>query len=177
MQSTKRQSPSHGPESRTLGHDERGRRSSDANSPDPPAATLHSFNLSDPSRASKRVKRHQDSRTPTTRATGCLKPITTSKEHQRSSTGVGRIPLADLGPMQGPGLLTPKIPKHRQHNTPKINGAKGTPPEIGQPTQKLDSDEESFGEEDIFTSTDQQQLSALRNKQPRHDYDETTTEF
>ena len=91
---------------------------------------------------------------------------------------VGRVPLADLGSMRGPGRLTPKNPKNREHNTTKSDGA-GQVTMENDPTPHSDpsSDDEPFGKGDLLTSTDQEQLSALRSKLPRHNYDETTTEF
>lgn len=84
---------------------------------------------------------------------------------------VSRVPLADLASTQGSGLLAAKSANYREHHTPK---SKGAGEENDQTIQYFDSDEESFGEGDIFTSTDQQQLPALRSQQ---DNDETTTEF
>lgn len=178
MGTTKHQISSREAELRTPGHDEHELPSSDAISPDLPVAkSFRSPHSSASSRAPKRIKRHQDSRTPTTRATKNLIPITASKEHRPSTMRVGRVPLADLGSTQGPGLATPKKLKCREHPTPKTDGAGVSPTENDQAPQKSDSDEESFGGGDIFTSTDQQQLSALGRKLPRHSYDETTTEF
>ncbi|CAF9903873.1 MAG: hypothetical protein ALECFALPRED_003021 [Alectoria fallacina] len=175
MGTNKHQTSSHGAQSRTPGHSERDLPSSDANSSDLPAAK--SYTPSASSRAPKRIKRHLDSRTPTTCATKSLNPMTTSKEYRRSTMRVGRVPLADLGSMQGPGSLTPQNPRHQEHHTPKTEGAGEVPTQNDQAHHRFDSDAESFGGGDIFTSTDQQQLSAFHCKLPRHDYDETTTEF
>lgn len=170
MGTNKRQLSSHGSESRTRGIDKRDLTSSDADIPDLPA-TIRSPTSRASSRASKRIRRPQDPNTPTTCAAIFT---TTSKEHCRSSTRIGRVPL---GSTQGPGSLTPKNPRHRKRITPKSGGADEVPTENGPLPPKSGSDEESFGGGDIFTSTDQQQLSALRRKLVRHDYDETTTEF
>lgn len=171
MGTTKHQTSSHGAEARTSGRDI---PSSDGNRDLPAAKSLGSPNSSASSRAPRRIKRPLDPKTPVTRATKCLKPMTTSREHRRSTMRVGRVPL---GSTQGLGFMTPKNPKHREHHTPKTDGAGEGPTENDQAHQTCDSDEESFGGGDIFTSTDQQQLSALRSNVLRHDYDETTTEF
>ncbi len=178
MGNTKLQVSSHGAESTAPGYDERNLPSSGANSPNLPVAKpFRSPHSSASSRAPKRIKRHQDSRTPTTCATKDLKANTTSNEHWRS-TRYGRVPLADLGSTQRPSLLTPRNQKYQEHPTPKTDRAREFLTEIGEAPQKSDSDEESFGGGDIFTSTDQQKLSTLHKEMPRHSYDdETTTEF
>ena len=174
MGNTKLQVSSHGAESTAPGYDERNLPSSDANNPDLPVANpFRSPHSSASSRAPKRIKRHQDSTTPTTCAIKNLKANTTSNEHWRST----RYGLADLGSSQRPGLLTPRNQKYQEHPTPRTDRARQLLTEIGQAPQKSDSDEESFGGGDIFTSTDQQKLSTLHKEMPRHIYDETTTEF
>ena len=170
MGTNKRQLSSHGSESRTRGSDKHDLTSSDADIPDLPA-TIRSSSSRASSRASKRIRRPQEPNSPTTCAAIFT---TTSKEHCRSSTRIGRVPL---GSTQGPGPLTPKHQRHRKSITPKSGGADEVPGENGQLPRKFGSDEESFGGGDIFTSTDQQQLSALRSKLVRQDYDETTAEF
>lgn len=176
MGPTKPQNSSHGVQSRALGHDECNSLSSDANDPNlPPAESFRWPNSSASSRATKRIKRHQDCRTPTTLATEALKPIIISKKHRRSTTRVGRLPLADLVSAQGPGPLLSENSKHRESHTLNATGAKDLPTDNIQTPQHLDSDEESFGGEDIFTST--QQLSELHSKLPRYDFNETTAEF
>lgn len=180
MGTTKYQKSSHGAESRTPGYGERDLPSSDAKNSDLPATkSLCSTNSSASSRAPKRIKRHLDPRIPTARATKSLKTTIISKGRRRSSVRAGRVPLADLGSSQGPGSLTPKNPRYQEHHAPKIHGAGEVlvPTENDLVLRRFDSDEESFGGGDIFTSIDQRQLSALRGKLPRHDYDETTSEF
>lgn len=177
MGTTKHQISSHGQEARAPGIDECDLLSPDANDPDLPSAqSFRSPNSSASNRAPKRIKRHQDSRTATTHTTEIPKPITTPKEHRRSTTRVGRVPLADLGSTLAPGLSTPKNSKHREHHVAKFDRV-GQVPTENDGAPHLDSDEESFGGGDMFTSTDQQQLSAPRIKLPRQGYDETTREF
>ena len=179
MGNTKHQRSSHEAGSRTLAYDERDPPLSDARRPDLQAAKSLDFPIfSPPSRARKRIKRAQDPRTPTTRAMKALRPLTTSKEHWRSTVSVGKVPLAELGSMQGPGLSTSKNQKHREHHMRIFQGAgEEVPTENDQIPQAFDSDEDSFGGGDLFTSTHEQQLSALRTETPRLIYDETTTEF
>ena len=173
MGTTKRQVSSHGAESK----DKPDLPSSDAGSRVMPVPKpLHPSSQRASSRAPKRIKRPQDPKTPTTQAAKFLKPITTSKEHWRSTMKIGRKPLADLGSAQGPGPLTPRNPRHQEHHTPIIDGAGAVSMENDQ-LQISGSDEDSFGGGDMFTSTDQQQLSALHSDPPRHYHDETTTDF
>lgn len=172
MGTTKHNFSSLGAERRTLGHE-----LPSAESPDLPAPKLFRSPQSSSSPAPKRTKTHQGSRTPTTLAGKSLKPTTTAQKHRRSTTRNGRIPLADLRSTQGQRLWPTKDPKCRESHASIDDGAGEVSTENDQvPPQKFDSDEESFGGGDLFTSTDQQQLSVLRNK-VRHDYDETTTEF
>ena len=175
MGTTKRQMSFHGAELKTLGNSKRDLPSSDADTP--AANPLCSPNPRASSRAPKRIKRPQDPKTPTTCAARGLKPNNSSREYWRSTTRVDRVPLADLGSMQGLGPLTSKNQRHQGHHTLGLDEAGEVPTENDQESPKLGSDEESFDGGDIFTSTDQQQLSALRSKPPGHCYDETTTEF
>ena len=169
MGTNKRQMSSHGAEM-TDKHD---LPSSDADSPDPSAINpLRSPDCAS-SRAPKRIKTHQDPGTLTTCAAKIQKSITTTNNHGRSTI---RRPLANLGQMQSPGRLTQKRPSHREHHTPKPGGDGELLTENDQATRRSDSDEEFFGGGDIFTSTNQQQLSA-HSRRPRCGYDETTTEF
>ena len=178
MGTAKRQMSSHGVKLTTLRTDKRDLPLSDADSPDLPAAKPLDFsNSRASSRAPKRVERLQDPKTPTTSAAKKLKCTITSKEKWRSTMRIDRVPLADLGSTQGRDPLTPKNARHREHHTPRIDGADVVVAENDQEPQKFGSDEESFGGGDIFTSTDQQQLSALRSEVPQHYYEETTTEF
>lgn len=163
---TKRQMSSYGAELRTSENNEHDLPSSDAGSPDLTSAKPLRYPSSSASdRSPKRIKRHQDPRTPTTCAAKALKPITTSKEH--------RVPLVDLGS----NPLTQKNPRQQEVHMPKIDRYGALAAENDPAPPKLGSDEESFGGGDIFTSTDQQQFSALRSKMQRHDYEESTTEF
>lgn len=177
MGTTKHHFPSHGAEPRTSGHDEHNLPRSDANSPDLPAPKLfrspHS-SASSPA-PNKRTKTHQGSQTPTTLATKNLTPITTAKAHRRNTTKIGRIPLADLRSTQSQRPWPTGYPRCQENHASTTDGAGEVPTRNDHVPQKCDSHEESFGGGDIFTSTDQQQLSVLRSKV--HDYDETTTEF
>ena len=129
------------------------------------------------SRAPKRIKRPQDPKTPTTGAAKFPRSTTTSREHWRSATRNGRVPLADLGSTQSPGPSAPRDRRHREHHTSDIDRAGEVLMENDEESQKLGSDDESFGGGDIFTSTNQQHLSALRDLPRQHYYDETTTDF
>ena len=180
MGTTKHHSSSHGAEPRTLGYDEdeHDLPRSDANSPNLPATkpfrSPHS-SASSPAPNKRTKTHHQGSGIPTTFVTKNSKPFTTAKEHRRSTTRIRRIPLADLRPTQSQRLWPTKDPKCQENDASMTDVAGEVPTRNDQVPQKCDSDEESFGGGDIFTSTDQQQLSALRSKV--HDYDETTTEF
>ena len=129
------------------------------------------------SRAPKRIKRTQEPKTPTTCAAKLPRPTTTSREHWRSATRNGRVPLADLGLTQGQGPSAPRDRRHREHHTSDIDRASEVLMENDEESQKLGSDDESFGGGDIFTSTNQQHLSTLRDLPRQHCYDETTTEL
>ena len=160
----------------------------DANCPDPVSAkSFRSANSSASSRAAKRIKGQPDPVTPIDNAANTLKPTNTWKENTwkeslRSIARDGRVPLADLASTQGSCPLTPKdqkISKNREYqeiHMPKSDGA-GRLKENERAPPILDSDEESFSGGDVFTSTDQQRLSAQRRRPPRQNYDETTTEF
>lgn len=170
-------------EPRIVGYAERDQPLPDANSPDPATAkSFRSSNSSASSRAAKRIKRHPDPSTPIGNAVNISKPTNPSKESLRSIARDSRIPLADLASTQGSCPLTPKNqkisknPGYQELHMPKSGGA-GRLKENERAPPILDSDEESFSGGDIFTSTDQQQLSAQRRRLSRHGYDETTTEF
>ena len=128
------------------------------------------------SRAPKRIKRPGDPKTPTTCAAKLPRPTTTSREHWRSATRTGRVPLADLGSTQGQGALAPRDRRHREHLTLGIDRAGEVLMENDEESQKLGFDDE-FSGGDIPTSTNQSHLSALRDLPRQHHYDETTTEF
>lgn len=176
MGTTKHNFAPHGAGPRTPGHDEHDPPSAD--SPDLPALKKPFRSpQSSSSPAPKRTKTHQGSRTPTTLAGKNLKPTSTAQEHRRSAMKNGRIPLADLRSTQGQRLWPTKDPKCRESHASINDGAGEVSTRNDEvPTQRFDSDSDSFEGGDLFTSTDQQQLSVLRNKE-RHDYDETTAEF
>ena len=155
----------------------------DANSPDPATAkSFRSSNSSASSRAAKRIKGHPEPATPLGNVANILKPTNTRKESLRSIARDGRIPLADLASTQGSCPLTPKDQKisknleYQELHMPKSDGA-GRLKENERAPPTLDSDEESFSGGDVFTSTDQQRLSAQRRRLSGQKYDETTTEF
>lgn len=129
------------------------------------------------SRAPKRIKRPQDPKTPTTCAAKLPRPFITSRERWRSATRNGRVPLTDLGSTQGQGPSTLKDRRHRGHRAADIDTADELLMENDEESRKVGSDEEPFGGGDIFTSTNQQHLSALQDLPRQHCYDETTTEF
>ena len=129
------------------------------------------------SRAPKRIKRPQDPKTPTTCAAKHPRSTTTSREHWRSATRNGRVPLADLGSTQGRGPSALRNRRHREYHISDIGRAGEIIMDNDEESQKLGSNDESFGGGDIFTSTNQQHLSALRDLPRQNYYDETTTEF
>lgn len=177
MGTTKHHFSSHGAEPRRSGHDAHDLPRSDANSPDlaaPKRFRSPRSSASSPA-PNKRTKTHQASGTPTTFVTTNMGASTTAKAHRRSTTRIGRIPLADLRSTQSQGLWPTKDPKWQEMHAPKTDGAGEVPTRNDQIPQRCDSDEEFLGGGDIFTSTDQQQLSVRRSKMD--DYDETTTEF
>ena len=170
-------------EQRIVGCAERDLPMPDANSPDPATAkSFGSSNSSVSSRAAKRIKGHPDPVTPLGNAANIMRPTNTWKESLRGIARDGRIPLADRASTQGSCPLTPKDQKisknleHEELHMPKSDGA-GRLKENERPPPILDSDEESFSGGDVFTSTDQQRVSAQRGRHPRQNYDETTTEF
>lgn len=174
MGTAKRQLSSHRAESK----DKRDLPWSDHDSQDiPTAKPLRPSNCRASSRAPKRIKRPQDPKTPSSPAANVLRPTTISKEHWRSTMRINRKPLADLGSTQVPGPLTPRNARNRKHHTSSIDGVGAVFLGNDQELQHLGSDEVSFGGGDMFTSTDQQQLSALHSDPPRCLQDETTTEF
>ena len=126
------------------------------------------------SKAPKRIKRPK---TPSNCAAKLPRLITTSREQWRSATKNVRVPLADLGSTQGQSPSALRDRRDREHNKSDINRAGEVLMENDEESRKLGSDDESFGGGDIFTSTDQQHLSALRELPRQHCYDETTTEF
>ena len=129
------------------------------------------------SRAPKRIKRPQEPKTPTNCAAKLPRLVTTPREQWRSGTKNFRVPLADLGSTQGQGPSALRDRRYREHNKSDISRAGEVLMENDEESRKLGSDDESFGGGDIFTSTDQQHLSALRDLPRQHYYDETTTEF
>ena len=178
MGTTKPRSSSYGVESRTQENDIYDSLSSDAENPDVLATkSLRSPYSKASSRAPKRIKRLQNPRTPPNCVAKPLKSTTSSKEYRRSAMKGGRVPLADLVSTQGPIPPTQTSSRHEEHLIPKVDTGVELSREHDEAPPKLGSDEESFDGGDIFTSTDQRQFSTLRKKAPRHDYEETTTEF
>ena len=139
-------------------------------SPESDADPASSFDSSTSSRSGptpKRAKRHRASQ-----STG-TKPVATARANARGAVRRSRAPLADFAPTQTQGLTTLTQPLHRFD----ANTKEGSGDTLQENNARLDSDDESFGGGDIFTNTDQQQLSALRSKLPRSTFDKTTTEF
>ena len=97
-------------------------------------------------------------------------------EQWRSATRNVRVPLADLESTQGQGPSAPRDRRYREYHTSDIDRAGEVLMENHEESRKSGSDDESFGGGDTFTSTNQQQLSALRDLPRQHYYDETTTE-
>lgn len=173
MGTARRQVSSHGADPR----DKRHLPWSDHDNQDIPAAKpLRPSTCRASSRAPKRIKRPQDPKTPSSHAANILRPTTTSKEHWRSNMRIDREPLADLGSTQVPGPLTPRKAGNRDH-IPSIHGPGAAFLGDDQELQNPGSDEDSFGGGDMFTSTDQQQLSALHSDPPRCFQDGTTTDL
>jgi len=128
----------------------------------------------------KRTKTRRSPQARRTQGPMDFQPLTGAKTHRRHTMRSGRTPLAELGPMHNQAPFSP---------TQRISWEK-FPKEIvdcevsrkNKELQGWNSDDESFGGGDIFTSTDQQQLSALRKplktpEMPKHSFDESTTEF
>ena len=87
------------------------------------------------------------------------------------------MPLANLALTQNQIPPTQESSRHREHLKSKVDIEEKLSGEHNEGPPQLGFDEDSFNGGDIFTSTDQQEFSTLRKKPPRHDYDETTTEF
>ena len=142
-----------------------------------PTASSTSSTSSKSGPTPKRTKRHRVSSQK--HATKPTKLDASTRSARRSPIKPPRTPLANLGVGLSPNQLTP---------TQRIEWAKPqyvASPE-NQPLKENDkvqgwhSDDESFGGEDIFTSTDQRQLSAIRNRTPKllsNSHDETTADF
>ena len=142
-----------------------------------PTASSTSSTSSKSGPTPKRMKRHRAS----------FQKYTTKPKKSDGSAGsvrrtpikAHRTPLADLGV----GLsLTQLTPTQRVEWTKPHLAASANKQALKEndEIQVWHSDDESFGGEDIFTSTNQRQLSALRNRtsKPVSDgYDETTAEF
>ena len=175
MATAKRPTSSLGAERRIT---KRNLPSSDADIRETAATKLPgSSNLRGSNRAPKRIKRPQDPKTPTTCGAELPRPTTTSREQWHNATRNVRVPLADLGSTQGQGPSAPRDRRYREHHTSDIDRAGEALLENDGESHKLGSDDESFGGGDIFTSTNQQHLSALRDLPRQHCYDETTTDF
>ena len=115
----------------------------------------------------KRAKRHRASQSTST------KSVTTARANVCGAVRRSRVPLANLAPTQNQGLETLMYPVPLfDANTKEVSSD-----DLQENSARLDSDDESFGGGDVFTSTNQQQLSALRNRLPRSTFNETTTEF
>lgn len=111
----------------------------------------------------KRTKTHRAPQTRRTQNSLDFKPLpTTLKPYRRHTMKSGRTPLADLGRVHSQGgsfSPTQRIPWGNSSSKKRI--VEDIPQE-DEGVREWNSDEESLGGGDIFTSTDQQQLSALR---------------
>lgn len=145
-----------------------------------PASPLGSgrSNLSGPT--PKRTKTHRDPQTRRTQGSGEFKTPAAKAMDRRYTMEYGRTPLADLGPTHNLGIFTPTQRISWEKSPERVHGRTASTENLK--IQRWNSDDESFGGGDIFTSTDQQQLSALRSghktpQMPKNISDETTTEF
>ena len=100
--------------------------------------------------------------------------VMTAQASTRSTMRQRRVPLAEIGSRQSRGPVTPtKLLPHIHSNNPKETDGEA----LQMSNRQLDSDDESFGEGDMFTSTDQQRLSVLGNKPSESISDETTVDY
>ena len=104
----------------------------------------------------------------------CDEVVTTARASTRSTMRHRRVPLAEIGSRQSRGPVTPtRLLAHSHSYNPKeIDGGV-----LQMTNRRLDSDDESFGGGDVFTSTDQQRLSVLGTKPYENISDETTADF
>lgn len=128
----------------------------------------------------KRTKTRRTSQACRTQGPTGFKLPTAAKTNRRHTMRSGRTPLADLGPMHNQGPFSPTQRISWEKSPKKIIDL-----EVSRENQDVPgwtSDDESFGGRDIFTSTNQQQLSAMskptKTPQMQNDsFNETTTEF
>ena len=150
-------------------HGDGGSPPSRPSSSDPQVLDVHpdrsfdSGTLSKSGPTPKRAKRLRSSQFTNT------KPVITSA---RSTARRSRAPLLDSRSTQNQGFMTPMQPLAHFGTTIKEEAGNTL-----QENARLDSDDEFFHGADLFTSTDQQQLSVLRSKLSPSTFDETTTEF
>lgn len=147
-------------------------------SPDPAAS--FSSSTSSASRSGptpKRTKRHRTP--PHTQTAKATKSDVSFKTVRRSPFKSSRMPLADV--CNAPSSSNPTSTQGIHWSKPPCNeSAGGEALQENKEVHEWYSDDESFGGGDIFTSTDQRQLSALRSRTqrlPRDSFDETTTDF
>ena len=100
--------------------------------------------------------------------------VTTARASTRSTIRRPRVPLAEIGSRQSRGPVTPTqpLPHSHSYNSKEANGEA-----LHMTNRHLDSDDESFGGGDVFTSTDQQRLSLPDHKPIESIPDETTADF
>ena len=100
--------------------------------------------------------------------------VTTARASTRSVMRQRRVPLAEIGSRQSRGPVTPTqlLPHSHSYNPKETDGEA-----LHMTSRHLDSDDESFGGGDVFTSTDQQHLPFLGNKPSENMSDETTFDF
>jgi len=119
----------------------------------------------------KRNKTHRSSNSPQTTGNNEMRTGTVAKGSRRHTMKCFRTPLANLTVTQSRVLSTPTQTQRGKAFVP-LEGVS----EKSGPEQMVISDEEDFGGGDLFTSTDQELLSALK-RQPRHVDDDTTVDF
>ena len=103
--------------------------------------------------------------------------VITSKTPARTSLRASRQPLGDVLTAQNRRFTIAGVSYHKKEIFAPIDPSSGIL-EGAVDDQPLQSDE-SFGGDDLFTSTDQKQLSALKSKDLRHTHEdnEMTTDF
>jgi len=119
----------------------------------------------------KRNKTHRSSSSPQTTDNKEMRPGTVAKGSRRRTMKCFRTPLANLTITQSQVLSTPTQTRPGQ----AFVSLEGLSEKSG-PEQMVIADEEDFGGGDLFTSTDQELLSALKRR-PRHVDDDTTVGF
>ena len=153
-----------------------------ADTPDDRHSSLHtndSFDsnaLTKSGPTSKRKKFHRSSGTPSNPTKTASEFSDATRTDIRTSIRGNRSPLAELSSKKHQGW---SIPAHHIRERAVEFGVVSAERLLEREPigGKIVPDDESFGEDDIFTSPDQRQLSALRHKTPQAMFDGITTEF